>query len=110
MSFKDTFSLNTRHDEASRILAKYPGRIPIICETDIKNISRMKYLVPNDLTIGKLMYVFRKRLQIPYEKALFMTVNNIIPPTSARVSDIYNKHKDENLFIYFFLSYESAFG
>ena len=54
-SFKQKHAFDKRKDEASRILQKYPERIPVICEKDtrsrdIPDIDRKKYLVPSDLS------------------------------------------------------------
>ena len=73
--------------EAKRIRAKYNDCIPVICErahkTDVPDIDKKKYLVPADLTVGQFVYVIRKRIELPPEKAIFVFVNNILPPTGA---------------------------
>ena len=50
-----------RKSEAERIRAKYPDRVPVICEkadrSDIPDIDKKKYLVPADLTVGQYHYV-----------------------------------------------------
>ncbi|EWM23068.1 autophagy protein, partial [Nannochloropsis gaditana] len=74
-----------RKGEAEKILSKYPDRIPVICEkadrSEIPDIDKKKYLVPADLTVGQFTYVIRKRIRLPPEKAIFIFVNNYIPPT-----------------------------
>jgi hypothetical protein len=49
--------LEKRKSEAERIRAKYPDRVPVICEkadrSDIPDIDKKKYLVPADLTVGQ---------------------------------------------------------
>ena len=68
-----------------RIREKYPDRIPVIVEkagrSDIPDIDKKKYLVPGDLTAGQFVYVIRKRIKLSPEKAIFIFVNNILPPT-----------------------------
>jgi GABA(A) receptor-associated protein len=48
----------------ARIRAKYPDRIPVICEkalkSNLEDIDKKKYLVPSDLTVGQFVYVIRK--------------------------------------------------
>ena len=86
--FKTEHPLERRKSEAERIRAKYPDRIPVICEkadrSDIPDIDKKKYLVPADLTVGQFIYVIRKRIKLPPERAIFIFVNNVIPPTGAR--------------------------
>ena len=59
-SFKAKHTFEKRKEEAERILAKYPQRIPVICEKDprsrdIPNIDRQKYLVPDDLSVANFI-------------------------------------------------------
>ena len=42
-----------------------------------------RYLVPADLTVGQFVYVIRKRIKVSPEKAIFMFVKNVLPPTGA---------------------------
>lgn len=104
-----------RKDESERIIAKYPDRIPIIVQLsenckDIPDIDKKKYLVPNDLTLGQLIYVIRKRIKLTPEQAIFVFVNGTLPPTSILVSQIYKQHKDEDNFLYCEISGENCFG
>ena len=68
--FKDKFSFTQRITESSKIIAKYPERIPVICERigdTVPDIDRKKYLVPGDLSIANFMYVIRKRIKLSPE-------------------------------------------
>lgn len=109
---KNNEFLNRKH-EATRIIAKYPDRVPIICEranNKIPKIDKRKYLVPRDLTVGQFLYVIRKRIKLNPEQAIFCFINNQLPPTSALIGVIYEKHKDKDLFLYIKYSGESTFG
>ncbi|KAJ8427861.1 hypothetical protein Cgig2_015603 [Carnegiea gigantea] len=103
-----------RQAEAARIREKYPDRIPVIVEkaekSDIPDIDKKKYLVPADLTVGQFVYVVRKRIKLSAEKAIFIFVKNILPPTAAMMSAIYEEHKDEDGFLYMTYSGENTFG
>ena len=115
--FKDAEkSLYTR-DEAMRVISKYPDRIPIIVNRsksaglEVPYIDKHKFLVPSDLTIGQFQYVIRKRLSLEPHKALFMFINNCVPPTSSLVSTIYDECKDpDTLFLFVTYSMENTFG
>jgi len=115
-NFKSQYSLKERVDESSRIIAKYPERIPIICErskfttNDCPNIDKNKYLVNIHLTFGQFIYVIRKRIKIPQDKALFLFINGFIPSSSQILGDIYPFHKDQDGFLYITYSYENTFG
>ncbi|KAK4049679.1 ubiquitin-like protein atg8 [Microbotryomycetes sp. JL201] len=109
--FKDEHEFAKRKAEAERIRAKYSDRIPVICEkadkTDIPVIDKKKYLVPSDLTF---VYVIRKRIKLSPERAIFIFVDEVLPPTAALMSAIYEEHKDEDGFLYVTYSGENTFG
>ena len=114
-TFKTEHSFETRQTESARIRAKYPERIPVICEKNnsndsIPNIDKRKYLVPSELTVGQFIYVIRKRIRLPPEKAIFIFINHTIPPSSAVMSTIYDLEKDEDGFLYVSYSGENTFG
>jgi len=46
-----------------------------------------------DLTVGQFVYVIRKRIKLAPEKAIFIFVNEVLPPTAALMSAIYEEHK-----------------
>ncbi|KAK9143127.1 hypothetical protein Syun_012527 [Stephania yunnanensis] len=123
--FKQEHDFEKRKAEAARIREKYPDRIPVIVEkaerSDIPNIDkknflvlprkvRDRYLVPADLTVGQFVYVIRKRIKLSAEKAIFIFVDNVLPPTAAIMSKIYDEKKDEDGFLYVTYSGENTFG
>lgn len=113
-SFKEGSPFEKRESEARRIREKYPDRIPVICEkdprSDIVDIDKKKYLVPQDLTVGQFVYVIRKRIKLNPEKAIYIFINNRLPPTAALMSSIYEEQKDEDGFLYVTYSGENTFG
>ncbi|KAI9023241.1 autophagy protein Atg8 ubiquitin like protein [Hyaloraphidium curvatum] len=112
--FKDEHPFEKRKLEAERIRSKYPDRIPCIVEraekSDIAPIDKKKYLVPSDLTVGQFVYVIRKRIKLSPEKAIFIFVSNVLPPTNALMSLVYEEHKDDDGFLYITYSGENTFG
>ncbi|KAI6672800.1 hypothetical protein NL676_000706 [Syzygium grande] len=106
--------IERRQAESARIKEKYPDRIPVIVEraekTEVPDIDKKKYLVPADLTVGQFVYVVRKRIKLSPEKAIFVFVKNILPPTAAMMSAIYEENKDEDGFLYMTYSGENTFG
>ena len=112
-TFKSRHSLEKRIEESTRIIEKYPNRIPIICERltkKVPKIDRSKYLCPDDLTVGNFMYVIRKRLHLKSEMALYLFINNSIVPVSHSLGAIYEKYKDKDGFLYVKYDSESTFG
>jgi len=113
-NFQKQYSLKKRISESTRILIKYPNRIPIICErygsSNIPNIDSNKYLVPLDLTVGKFLYVIRKRIKLSPESSIFIYVNNYLPATSKLIKDLYTTECNEDGFLYILYSSENTFG
>lgn len=117
MKFKSQYTFQARLEESLRIRKKYPDRFPVICEKatikknfDIPDIDKSKYLVPMDLTISQFLYVIRKRIKLPAEKAIFLFVDGTIPSSSAFISQIYANHRDADGFLYISYSSENVFG
>ncbi|CAI5485847.1 unnamed protein product [Closterium sp. NIES-64] len=113
-AFKKEHPLEKRKAEASRIREKYPDRIPVIVEkaprSDIPEIDKKKYLVPAELAVGQFVFIIRKRIKLHPEKAIFVFVNSVLPPTASLMSAIYEEHKDPDGFLYMTYSGETTFG
>ena len=106
MRFKQENDLEKRNLESARILTTYPDRIPIIVEKAggrsskaLPDIDKKKFLCPGEITIGQFQFVIRKRLKLEPEQALFLTVKDAIPPSSALLSQVYQDFKDEDGFL-----------
>jgi len=112
--FKDKFSFEKRNKEATTIRAKHPDRIPVIVEksmnSDIQEIDKTKYLAPCRLTLGQFVYIIRRRMKLPPEKALFVFIRNHIPTQSTLLSSIYEDFADEDGFLYVTYASENTFG
>ncbi|XP_052112339.1 autophagy-related protein 8C-like [Arachis duranensis] len=123
-SFKMEHPIERRQAEASRIREKYPDRIPVIVEraekSDVPEIDKKKciefLIFFCSLSIAliflecQFVYVVRKRIKLSPEKAIFIFVKNVLPPTAAMMSAIYEENKDEDGFLYMTYSGENTFG
>uniref|UniRef100_F7GE54 Gamma-aminobutyric acid receptor-associated protein-like 2 n=1 Tax=Monodelphis domestica TaxID=13616 RepID=F7GE54_MONDO len=112
--FKEDHSLEHRCVESAKIRAKYPDRVPVIVEkvsgSQIVDIDKRKYLVPSDITVAQFMWIIRKRIQLPSEKAIFLFVDKTVPQSSLTMGQLYEKEKDEDGFLYVAYSGENTFG
>jgi len=112
--FKEEHTLEHRTSEASKIRSKYPERIPVIVEKEPKSpittIDKRKFLVPSDISVAQFMWIIRKRIQLPPEKAIFLFVGKVLPQSSAAMGQVYEEHKDEDGFLYIAYSGENTFG
>lgn len=112
--YKEEHPFEKRRSEGEKIRKKYPDRVPVIVEkapkARIGDLDKKKYLVPSDLTVGQFYFLIRKRIHLRAEDALFFFVNNVIPPTSATMGQLYQEHHEEDFFLYIAYSDESVYG
>ena len=112
--FKERTPLDKRTQESEQIRNKYPDRIPIIVEKykdcKLPDVDKCKYLVPNDMTMSKFIFVVRKRIELDSSQALFITVNGSMAPASQTVGELYDDKKDEDGFLYVTYCSENVFG
>jgi GABA(A) receptor-associated protein len=113
--FKKKFTLEKRKEESAKIREKYSDKIPIIVEkskkTKLPSINKCKFLVPENMTLGQFLHVLRRRIQLDEKEAIFIfTGDNVLPPTSAVVSELYEQYKNEDGFLYMTYCNENVFG
>lgn len=112
--FKEVHTFDKRAAEAKRIREKFPGRVPVIVEraarSDVPVIDKQKFLVPGDLTMGQFVYVIRKRLALPAERALFVFVGSTLPTSGSLMREVFAQYADTDGFLYVQYSGESTFG
>jgi len=81
--FKEDHTLDQRQQESNKIRQKYPDRIPVIVQkvegSQIEKIDKRKYLVPADITAAQFMWIIRKRINLPSERAIFLFVDKMVP-------------------------------
>ena len=97
-----------------RILEKYPDRVPVYVNkkegSNIEEITKHKYLVPKEMTMGNFIYVLRKNITLKSSQALFVFVDNLIVSNSEMMGEVYDRHKHGDKFLYVIYSSESTFG
>ena len=100
--------------ETIKIRKKYPERVPVYVKKAIGcefiDIDKHKFLVPIDLTLGTFITVIRKRIKLSPEKALFIFINNVLPPLTSLMVNIYDDMKNKDGFLYIYYNGESVFG
>ena len=114
--FKQDSVFENRTKESSRVLEKYPERVPIIIERSENSkhltiIDKNKYLVPKDLTMSQLLWVIRKRMYIRKEQSVFLlSESGTIFAGTEYVSTVYENNKDPDGFLYLKYANENTFG
>ena len=116
--FMDKYPFDQRLAEAERVLYKYPNRIPVIVEP-ANNIgcdqrivmAKKKYLVPSDITIGQFLYIIRRRIKMPPEKALFLFIGgDTLVATNCLMDRAHQEHGAKDRFLYMTVATENTFG
>lgn len=114
MNFKEKYDLDQRKLESSKIMKKYPERIPIIVEKHTKcllnDIDKQKYLVPRDLNMNQFVYVIRKRIKLEPSHSIFLMVDSSICPSNIPIGTVYDDNCDEDGFLYVIYTSENTFG
>ena len=62
------------------------------------------------MTVGKLVAMLRNRITLPPYQALFVFIKDNMPPTAARIADLYDQLKSSDGFIYVVYAEENTFG
>lgn len=115
LSFKQQYPIDERYAESERVMHMYSDRIPVICEkaraARLAQLKRKKFLIPRDLKMGQFMYVIRKHLRLPPDIAIYLYVaGRKIYGGSTVISEIYDKEKDPDGFLYIMYNSENVFG
>lgn len=92
----------------------YPNYVCVIVERtgradDLPPLDKVKYLVPKNFTVGQFMFMMRKRMTLPPEKALFFFVNNMLPTSSSTLAELYGVHGRDG-FLKIMYTGENTFG
>ena len=106
-----------RQEESERIRAKYPHKVPIIVtrhpsDKTLPDSKKIKFLFPSNLTVGQLLYVIRKHVQVNSDTGLYIFAGEAqsLPPTAELLSSLYASYKSEDGFLYMVYAGESTFG
>jgi len=107
-----------RAADAQRILAKYPDRIPVVCEkasrSDLPDIEKKKFLVPGTMLLGEFKYIIHKHISqtsaLSADQTIYLFANGASPKTGAVISELYEQHKAPDGFMYISYSAENTLG
>jgi GABA(A) receptor-associated protein len=118
---KKKIDLDKRISESNRIICKFPDKIPVIVETDdkdlIKQMKKNKFLSPYDISVSHFMYSIRRQLNLNASQALFLFCDNSLINGTDIMGRIYGEYKLKNnineggdKFLYVQVSKENTFG
>ena len=111
---EEDYPFEERLSDSTRVRSQYPDRVPVILlkaeNSALPETSKTKFLLPGDLTVGQFMYIIRKDIQLPPEKALFVYVEKNPPPTSFLMAELDQIHKDDDGFLYITYTDDNTFA
>ena len=114
--FKKVYGLAERKKQSKTVHAKHPDKIPVIIEklknvtNPVPDLEKHKYLMPNDIYMNQLLYIINKRLDINSSASIYLFANDILINNSESIMTTYQRHKDEDGFLYLYYTAENVFG
>lgn len=108
-------SFEERLSESRQILLKYPDRICIYVEKAkscklLSDLKKKKYLVPSNITMAQFIFVIRSKINVSNKTALFFHINNKSISSNSLMSELNDKYKDQDGFLYIKYTGENCFG
>jgi GABA(A) receptor-associated protein len=100
-------------EEFRRLVQKYPNHVFVIMEragrdsASIPPLDKNKFIVSKYMTVGEFMVIFRRRLRISSEKAIFFFIHNTIPTSTQRLGEL---SRDSDGFLRIIYAGEATFG
>ncbi len=113
-TFKMEHTFKKRKEESDRLISKNKGIIPLIIEKsdhcNLNNLEKNKFLIRDTVTIGQLLLIIRKNIELDSREALFFSVGHNIPNTSNTLGEVYEHYKDDDGWLYISYAAENFFG
>jgi len=108
-------SFDERVAETQRMREKHPDRIFIYLEKQegsrLPTIDKHKYLVPKDLTIGQMIHVIRKRIDLSPSQSIYLfTENNTLPSSSQTIESLFITNAKKDGFMDLTYNTEEVYG
>lgn len=102
----DCLRLKEKFPTSSLVIIKSAQR----SNSDLPPLDKHKYIIPKSTTIGQFIFLIRKRMKLPPEKALFIFINNTIPTSNTTFAEVESKFVGSDGVIRILYTSESTFG
>ena len=112
-SFKIQYSIIKRKKESTRLLEKFPNRIPVICEKleyTRTSVVPSKILIPCEMTIAQVNSIIRSKNNLSNDKSIFLFIQQDILCPTCVIEEVYHRYKDDDGFLYIQYTTENTFG
>lgn len=113
---KESKPLQDRIKLSSDLRKKYPDTVPVIVQRSEKEIylpeiDKKQFLVPISMTLGNFISIIAYRLETDANSSLWLYSSRIaLTNRSESVSQIYNRYRDIDGFLYLKYKSEESFG
>ena len=94
-------SLEDRKKYAEKIIDENPTRVPILVKSDNGRLKILKneFLVPKQLKIIHFIATLRRSINLDPENAIYLYVDNKLIKQDKYIGEVYENHKDNDLFL-----------
>ena len=109
-------TLQERIKYSTKLLYKYPDRVPLIIEEGKIRLENSKYLLPKDMFICNFLSIIRTKLNKTFDskEAIFTFVKSetgyLLVSLNETMGNIYNQFKQPDGFLYIKFGVENTFG
>jgi hypothetical protein len=103
-------SENNLHQEAVKMLEKYPTKIPIILEPIGIDLKHVKFLVEKEISFAKFISIVRDQNKLNSSQSFIFFINKLLPCNTSLVSDLYHKNKADDFILHIHVRIENTFG
>ena len=96
--------------KARRLKERHPDHLPVVIVTNIK-MEQYKFLPHKDSTLAQLLFTLRGYMKkLKSTQGVIMTVNNVLPPLTTTVEELYKQHALSDEYLHICLTVENMFG